>query len=255
LKKSFLVRQGYFDDQNNPFDVDFQVFGKGFKYDSLFPGAPQVPVDGVIKAIDVWVDGQLGVEMDGLYLPVPKASKLLGDDPFKVFATLLSGDDTIIGSEYSDPNLFGFKGNDMMWGRGGGDIVDGFKGDDVNDGGGGNDQLIDTKGYDVFQFSTEFMIGPANLGFNFDAIEEFGPKDRIYLTHNYFGAAGMTVEKDELAFSDHALDGNDFFLFVEKVFYYDQDANGAAFAPTPIFATTNDAKLTHKLIEIGYEGY
>ena len=31
-KNHFLVRQGYFYDNGNPFNVDFEVYGKGFKY-------------------------------------------------------------------------------------------------------------------------------------------------------------------------------------------------------------------------------
>ena len=37
--------------------------------------------------------------------------------------------------------------------------------------------------------------------------------------------------------------------------YYDKDANASGFAPAPIFTTLNDAKLTYKVMEIGYDGY
>ena len=200
------------------------------------------------------VDNQLGLELSNLSLGVSKAAKLFAkDDPLDAFAKLLIGDDTIIGSEFDDPNIWGGKGNDLLWGRGGFDILDGFKGNDVNDGGEGNDQLIDTKGDDTFQFSTPFQVGAANFNFNFDTIKKLGGSDEIYLKYQYFDAAGMRVSKGELAFSDQAQDSNDYFLFFNRTFWYDPDANGPGQA-TPIFQTENGAKLTHKMIELGVSG-
>ena len=245
-KKHFGIKQG-FDD----YDVTFDIFGKGFKYQM---GSP-VPTAGTVKKVLVQVDGADALLVEGLNLPALDAIKAYQkDDPFAAFGKLLTGDDTILGSTRDD-DLWGGKGNDRLWGRGGNDIVDGGKGNDVNDGGDGNDQLIDVKGYDVFQFSSPFQSGEANRTFNFDTITEFGPKDRIYLKYEYFSAAGMTVEKGMLAFTEQAQDGNDFFLFHDRTFYYDPDANGSAFAPTPIFTTLNDAKMTYKVIDIGIDGY
>lgn len=254
-KKSFIFTQGYFDDQKDPFNVDFSVYGTGFKYKSLFPGTPQVPIDGKIKEVSVSVAGQLGLEISGLHLSVPKAEKLWKkDDPMAAFAALLTGDDTIIGSNDDDPNLWGGKGNDLLWGRGGNDIINGFRGDDINDGGPGNDYLKDTRGANTFQFSTPFMTGEANRDNNFDTIKKLKPVDRVYLNYNYFDAAEMKVSKGELAFTEQAQDKNDYFLFHNRTFYYDPDGNGSTPA-TPIFQTENDAKLTHKMIAIGYAGY
>jgi Ca2+-binding RTX toxin-like protein len=242
----FQINQGF-----DAYDVSFDVFGKGFKYQGEF----DIPTSGTVKSFEVRVDDGLALTVEGLNLPALDAIKMFQkDDPFAAFARLLTGDDTIIGSEFADPRLWGGNGNDLLWGRGGNDILDGFKGNDVNDGGGGNDQLNDTKGENVFQFSTPFQTGDANLNFNYDIVKKLRGQDEIYLKFELFDAAGMTVEKGELTFEDHAVDDNDFFIWTGQTFLYDADANGAGLA-TPIFGTYNDAKLTHKMIEIGYDGY
>jgi Ca2+-binding RTX toxin-like protein len=241
----FGINQGF-----DAYDVTFDIFGKGFKYQF---GSP-VPTSGTVKKVLVGVNGQDALLVEKLKLPALDAiESFQKDDPFKAFAKLLVGDDTILGSSQDD-NLWGGKGNDLLWGRGGNDLINGFKGDDVNDGGDGNDQLNDVQGFDVFQFSTPFQLGASNLNFNFDTIKEFGPKDRIYLSYNYFDAAEMTVEKGELAYKAQAQDGDDFFLFFDQTFYYDADANGPGEA-TPIFTTLNDTRIRYKAIEIGYDGY
>jgi Ca2+-binding RTX toxin-like protein len=207
-----------------------------------------------VKKVLVQINGEDALLVEGLKVPALEAiESYQKDNPFKVFAKLLTGDDTILGSS-EDDDLWGGKGDDYLFGHLGWDTLDGGKGNDINDGGEGNDHLVDVKGFDVFQFSTPFQNGASNLKSNFDTIEQFGPKDRIYLTYDYFGEAGMTVDKGELAFTEQAQDGNDFFLFHDQTFYYDADANGSGEA-TPIFATVNDAKLTHKMILIGLEGY
>jgi hypothetical protein len=245
-KTHFGINQGF-----DAYDVTFDIFGNGFKYQGEF----DVPTSGTVKKVEVGVDGSLALVVSKLNLPALDAIKMYQkDNPFSGFAKLLKGNDTIIGSEFDDPQIWGGKGDDLLWGRGGMDILDGFKGNDVNDGGDGNDQLNDVKGFDVFQFSTPFQLGASNLNFNFDTIKEFGPKDRIYLSYNYFDAAGMTVEKGEVAYKEQAQDGNDYFLFFDRTFYYDADANGPGEA-TPIFNTLNDTRIRYKAIEIGYDGY
>lgn len=244
-KKHFGINQGF-----DAYDVTFDIFGKGFKYQF----GSLVPTSGTVKKVLVQIDREDALLVQGLSVPALEAiDSYLKDEPFKAFARLLTGDDTIFGSTQDD-DLWGGKGNDILWGRGGNDIVNGFKGNDVNDGGPGNDYLIDTRGANTFQFSTPFKTGEENRDYNFDTIKKLKPVDRIYLTYDYFGAAGMKVKKGELAFTEQAQDKNDYFLFHNRTFYYDPDGNGPA-ERTPIFQTENDAKLTHKMIAIGYAGY
>lgn len=243
--KHFGILQEY-----NDIDVSFDIFGKGFKY----PYA-DIPTSGTIKKVEVRLNGELALVVDKLNLDALDAVREWEkQDPFTSFADLLKGNDTIFGSPFDDPSLWGGKGNDRLFGRGGWDVLDGWKGNDLNDGGAGNDLLKDVKGNNVFQFSTPFQEGSANLGFNYDTIEKLKPADRVYFSYDYFGAAGMKVEKGELAFSSEAQDANDFFLFFAGVFSYDPDGNGPSEA-TPIFTTLNDAKLTHKMIAIGVLDY
>ena len=61
LKNSFILKQRYMD-EGSRIDVDFNVFGKGFRYQSIIPGGPEVPVAGVVRKVDVRVDGELGLQ-------------------------------------------------------------------------------------------------------------------------------------------------------------------------------------------------
>jgi hypothetical protein len=237
LPRSFILRQGYFDPMHNPFDVDFNVSGNGFKYEALLPGLPKVPVAGTIKGIDVFVGGSLALQLSKLDLSASKAFKLWNNKgPFDSIETLLEGDDTIIGSDFPDPNLWGGKGNDLMWGRGGGDIVDGFKGDDINDGGLGNDYLIDTKGNDRFQFSTELGLTAAlNLNSNYDTIKKFGKGDEIYLKTGVFLDIGSSLSKAEFHYGNTATTPEQRILFDGTIGYWDRDGNGTAYEAIPFF--------------------
>ena len=250
----FLVRQGYFDDMTNPFNVDFDVYGRGFKYDSPFPGAQQVPVEGKIRSIDVRIGDQLGLELSSLDLGVPRAANLFAkDDPLAAFAKLLVGDDTIIGSEFDDPNIWGGKGNDLMWGRMGNDIVNGFKGNDTNDGGLGNDYLTDTRGKDWFQFSTGLQTTASlNLNHNFDIIKKFGEGDNIYLAENVFEGIGGKLSKNEFHFGDIATSTKQRILFDGDVGYWDRDGSGSMYEAIPFFQVENGAgNINHKVFVMG----
>jgi len=122
-KTHFGINQGF-----NAYDVEFDIFGKGFKYKGEFGIPSPVPTSGTVKKVEVRVDDSLALVVEKMQLPALDAIKLFEkDDPFAAFAKLLVGDDTIIGSEESD-NLWGGKGNDLLWGRGGNDWIDGFKG-------------------------------------------------------------------------------------------------------------------------------
>jgi len=243
--KHFEILQEY-----NDIDVSFDIFGKGFRY----PYA-DIPTSGTIKKVEVRLNGELALVVEKLDLnALDTVREWQKQDPFTSFERLLKGNDTLFGSDFDDPSLWGGKGDDRLFGRGGADILDGWKGNDLSDGGAGNDLLKDIKGSNVFQFSTPFLTGDANLGFNYDTVTKLKPVDRVYFSYDYFSAAGMKVEKGELAFSDQAQDNNDFFLFFGSVFSYDPDANGPIEA-TPIFNTLNDAKLTHKMIAIGVLDY
>jgi hypothetical protein len=244
-KTHFGILQRY-----NDIDVRFDIYGKGFGYQFA-----EVPTSGKIKKVEIRLNDDLALIVSRLNLDALDAVRQWQkQDPFSSLGKLLKGNDIIIGSPFHDPSLWGGKGDDSLFGRGGNDTLDGWKGNDLNDGGAGNDLLKDTKGSNVFQFSTPFLEGNANLNYNYDTITKLKPVDRVYFSYDYFGAAGMKVSKGELAFSAEAQDSNDFFLFFANVFSYDPDGNGPTPA-TPIFNTLNDAKLTHKMIQIGLLDY
>jgi Ca2+-binding RTX toxin-like protein len=67
--------------------------------------------------------------------------------------TILSGNDTFIGSPFADV-LFSFGGNDTLSGGGGNDSLNGGAGNDLISGDAGNDILVGGSGADVFHAST-----------------------------------------------------------------------------------------------------
>ncbi len=236
--------------------IKFKITGNNFKYTG------GVPLSGTVKGISVKVDGGLAYEFTKLNLSIPKLAHLYADnDPFAAFGKLLVGDDRIIGSQHDDPDIFGGKGNDLLWGRRGDDRLNGGKGNDVNDGGLGNDFLADTHGHDTFQFSTKFLL-TGNETYNFDTIKSFGAGDTIYLKYNIFGqydghtTIGHSLGKGEFVKGSAAVDGNDYIIWNKSLHtvYYDPDANGPL-DPVPIFKTMNDAHFNHNSFAIGLEGY
>ena len=243
--RHLLLRQGYDDGHGGVLNVDFDVFGRGFKYDH------NIPYAGTVQEIKVSIDGQPAVYFHGTKVDATEFAKFFYKaDPLVAFATLLVGDDFIQGSDLSD-TIYGFKGKDKLFAWGGIDIVDGGRGDDINDGGPGNDFLKDTKGHDWFQFSSP--LDPTNnFQFNYDTIKSFGRGDKIYLSTEYFQGIGMKLSAGEFVNGPAALDQNDHILWYNRVGYYDPDGNGPKPA-IPFFTTQNDAHISYNSFVMGAE--
>lgn len=100
-------------------------------------------IDGTVNAIAVAVNGALAVEVTGLDVLLSDIVALAepgGGDT--VYATILSGGDTLSGSVQ----------NDMLLGSGGRDRIIGEAGDDTIYGGADRDRLTGGDGADVFFF-------------------------------------------------------------------------------------------------------
>jgi Ca2+-binding RTX toxin-like protein len=87
----------------------------------------------------------------------------------KVYAKMLSGNDTFTGSSAAEV-LIGLKGNDTMNGGGGNDVIQGGKGNDALTGGGG---------LDGFYFA---------MGDGKDTVSDFNADDMNLVEHDYIGA-------------------------------------------------------------------
>ncbi len=243
-KKHFGINQGF-----DAYDVSFDIYGKGFKYQF---GSP-VPTSGTVKKVLVQVNGENALLVQGLSVPALEAiESYQKNDPFKAFVALLTGDDTIFGSS-EDDDLWGGKGNDILWGRGGNDIVDGGKGNDINDGGLGNDYLKDTKGKDTFQFSTGLApTADENLDYNFDTIKKVGKGDDIYLATGVFLGIGMTLSKAEFYRGNEATSPMHRILFDGKVGYWDRDGSGSMYEAIPFFEVERGGgNINHKIFVMG----
>jgi len=251
----FGIHQGYVGD-----DVTFDIWGKGFKYKGEFGIPSPVPTSGTVKKVEVSVGGSLGLVVSKLKLPARDAIDLyLNNDPFAGFAKLLKGNDNIFGSPYDDPNIWGGKGDDYLFGDLGWDTLDGGRGNDINDGGIGNDQLIDTRGDDTFQFSTPLDISAIlNLVYNYDSIREFSKGDEIYLETSIFLGIGDVLNKAEFHYGAEATTPDQRILFDGKVGYWDRDGSGAAFEAIPFFEVEKGGgNFSHKSFVMGamYDGY
>ena len=87
----------------------------------------------------------------------------------KVYAKMLSGNDTFTGSSAAD-FLSGLNGNDTINGAGGDDVIQGGKGNDALTGGGGLDFFVFAKGDGK------------------DTISDFNADDLNLVEHDYIGA-------------------------------------------------------------------
>ena len=249
----FRISQGFKNNQTDVrFDVVFDVYGKGFEYFNSGPLEDR-PYSGTIRKVEVFVDSNPALTVTRLKLSPEEAAKLYQGDPFAAIAKLLTGDDTIIGSDFADPNIWGGKGNDLLWGRMGDDIVNGFKGNDVNDGGLGNDRLVDTKGDDSFSFTTKLELTVAlNLTNNFDTILKFSSGDEIYLAEYVFEGIGDKLSKKEFHFGDMATSAKHRILFDGDTGYWDRDGSGSMYEAIPFFEVEKGGgNINHKVFVMG----
>jgi Ca2+-binding RTX toxin-like protein len=130
-----------------------EVFrGSGFKYDH-----DGTPIGGTVTSYAV-LDGhtRLGV-MYGLDIPIASiadaAATFSSTDDYKIIRVAFSGNDSMIGGQYSDTAL-GYDGNDRLSGHGGNDALRGGDGNDRLIGGAGRDSLFGNAGADVFVFNS-----------------------------------------------------------------------------------------------------
>jgi Ca2+-binding RTX toxin-like protein len=146
LPSLFLaMRRGEFDasDQTvTEFQIDLrghrhvEVVGTGFTYD-----ANGVPTGGTVTSFSLFRDGKSTPFFSVTDISIAVATFLaFQDTPVASTKTLLLGDDTIVGSVWSDI-LHGFDGNDSIDGGARNDLIFGGDGDDDLIGGLRNDRL------------------------------------------------------------------------------------------------------------------
>ncbi len=118
-------------------EVGNVFLGSGFTFD-----AAGLPNGGVVSSIVLSDGGGLTGRIDGLAIPATQLIDLARSGNDEVArATLLAGDDTIIGSPFDD-FAQGYGGNDVIALGDGNDNAFGGAGNDVIDGGAGLDGLI-----------------------------------------------------------------------------------------------------------------
>jgi len=136
---------------------------------------------------------------------------------YQFSATVLSGSDTIVGSNGGD-GLSGFAGNDLILGRLGFDQIIG---------GPGNDRLSGGPGDDNFQFDVGLKAA------NADTITDFvHGHDNIALDKSIFTRLNLGLNLNPAFFhaGAAAADANDFIVYHRPSghLYYDKDGSGPA---------------------------
>ncbi|MDJ0862646.1 MAG: calcium-binding protein [Gammaproteobacteria bacterium] len=142
--------------------VHFDVFGD-FQLDEF--GRPTL--DSTIKSFTIKDDGQFVSSFLDLSLPLVDLSPETG-----LGARILSGDDTITGSQFGDDisalsgndAVSGRGGNDVVWGNSGNDLLWGNEGDDIVLGNTGEDVIFGGKGNDILWGGQHDDIILGNLG-------------------------------------------------------------------------------------------
>jgi len=105
----------------------------------------------------------------------------------KVYAKMLSGDDTFTGSS-ADDFLSGLGGNDLMSGNDGDDAISGGNGNDTIDGGGGGDAIQGGKGNDTLTGGGSFDLFYFAVGNGKDIITDFNSDETNLAEHDFIGA-------------------------------------------------------------------
>lgn len=152
---------------------------------------------GTLTGFTVVSDGQTIVKETGLSLTAKQATAVIeSGSTAKFFDALLSGNDTITGTKFSD--IFsGGKGNDTLNGLTGNDTLDGGAGNDTLLGGSGNDQLSGGAGKDVLDGGkgSDTLRGQSGIdtfvfksGYGKDTITDF---DAIGANHDVIDLKGL----------------------------------------------------------------
>ncbi|WP_244478983.1 M10 family metallopeptidase C-terminal domain-containing protein [Methylobacterium sp. Leaf106] len=97
-------------------DIFFDIVGSGFSYE-----AGPYPVTGVTNGISLHLGDTPLLEIQGLEITAEQALIYREQDAASVRAAILSGDDTITGSNAADL-LDGYAGADSLTGKGGDDV-------------------------------------------------------------------------------------------------------------------------------------
>jgi Ca2+-binding RTX toxin-like protein len=163
-------------------------------------------------------------------------------DAYGLMELALNGNDIIDASSLGDTSpgdyitdLYGFNGNDVMYGSDGDDYLDGGSGndkiygnagDDLISGMLGKDTLTGGAGFDGFFFDTK--LGSSNV----DTITDFaGGEDTLSLDVSIFTKLPESIElgdlADNLVIGTKALDSNDYLVFNPRTYTLSYDADGS----------------------------
>ena len=120
---------------------------------------------GTLTSLTIVKNGVKIIDETGMSLPGKTlAAAWDSNSTAKFLDALLTGNDTITGTNYADTfwggkgndTLNGLSGNDVLKGDAGNDKLYGGAGNDILDGGAGNDVLSGQSGSDTFVFKTKY---------------------------------------------------------------------------------------------------
>ncbi|MCB1488169.1 MAG: calcium-binding protein [Bauldia sp.] len=235
--------------------VTFRMEGSGLVYKG------SIPKVGIIKSIEVVVDGDVHYELTNLLISVSNMDHYFSKSFPALSKQIFSGNDTIKGSEEGDV-LYGYKGqdkingndgddginggkgadtvkggvgNDSILGAGGSDNLKGNNGDDTIGGGGGSDTINGGVGNDILTgnkgFNTFVFNSALDEATNVDTITDFkSGGDAIDLALKIFSGLSRkgVLKAKEFAIGTHATDADQRIIYDDTTgaTYYDADGNG-----------------------------
>lgn len=207
--------------------------GSGLAYDQGLP---------VAGTITNWIsDNYLaggGVEgwvlMDAMAAAQPLCLALQSNDARTLFGLLLTGDDSITGTENGDlldgyegnDEVIGGIGNDRLFGSDGNDQLFGGLGGDTLNGGRGKDKLTGDAGADRFVFDARLGLAHADRIMDYDTA-----KDLMQLSAKQFdGLALGNLDANAFAIGTAAADADDHIIYDSAAgrLYFDSDGSGDA---------------------------
>lgn len=191
------------------------------------------PYDGTTDSVDLFIDNELSVEIEDLNLTVSDFIAYSSLTPQEALATILSGNDEIEGSRFSD-------------------TIYGFSGDDFINGSKGKDKLFGSHGHDTFYFDEK---GSGHR----DEIMDWGTdgfQDEIGLDPSTFAAIGAALTRNEFELTNARFTGverTDHILYIKRTgeLFYDQDGGGKKGVDPVLFAeVANNTTLTYRDFEM-----
>jgi Ca2+-binding RTX toxin-like protein len=221
----------------------------GFKYSDYFGSFKYKNGDiasGTVTGYNYWEGDVIQYSATELKLNAKTVQNLIySGDSYGLMELAFKGNDRIDASlvvprqdVLFDNELYGFNGNDLIYGSDGIDYIDGGNGNDKIYGYAGDDLILGMLGKDILTGGSGddgFFFDTKLSSSNVDTITDFfSGEDTLFLDVSIFTKLPDTIHSngnlaDNLVIGSKALDSNDYLIFNPQThtLSYDADGSGA----------------------------